>query len=142
MEAEMKVPLLAAVRNPFTLEPSALDFGNIQPGSTSPVTILKLSMDIPAKIGDVTASLPDFIITGTEVADGGKIILISLKAVPSVSNGYRSGFLNIPLEPITAPTGAATWPKQLRVPLRVRAFVTTPQPVPAATPAARCATTP
>ena len=136
MEAEMKVPLLAAVRNPFTLEPAALDFGNIQPGSTSPVTILKLRMDIPAKIGDVTASLPDFIITNTEIADGGKIILISLKAVPSVSNGYRSGFLNIPLEPITAPTGAATWPKQLRVPLRVRAFVTTPQPVPAAVPAA------
>ena len=122
LDPEIKVPLLAAVRNPFKVEPRALDFGNVAPGSSSPVSTITLAVDAPVKIGHATASLPDFMVTGTEEVEDGTKFRISLVAVPKVDSGFRSGYLNIPIEPDTAQTGASSWPKQLRIPLRLRAF--------------------
>lgn len=122
LQPEIKLPLLAAVRNPFKVEPRALDFGNVAPGASSPVSTVTLAVDTPVKIGHVTASLPDFMVTGTEEVEAGRKFRISLVAVPKVDRGFRSGFLNIPIEPRTAPVGAASWPKQWRIPLRLRAF--------------------
>lgn len=119
-EPEIKVPAVAAVWNPFRTDPVTMDFGDVAPGAASPLRILTFQVEAPVKLGEVSISLPDFTLQGVEEAPGGKEFRFSLISLPTGDKGYRSGYLNIPLEPLVTTAADGTWPRQWRVPLRVR----------------------